>query len=169
VNFERYDEFERWVTSSHENFELEKGALEMGPFYSPTVIPGQPPWDFTWYVKFPDKKYIRAWEVYDPLPRRIGGAFRNPFSLHYGDLPPNEKNGFPVYKSADPVDIRIDYDRLHGSHLHYGGEDHIPQTRVKGMAINSVNAFEFVTKIQQHRCSGKALAEVFGFTVEPVK
>jgi hypothetical protein len=120
-------------------------------------------------VCFPDGKHIKIKESWWPRPIRHGGrGYRKHFAFHYGELNPlSDVDGFPLPDNGKfPPIIRID-DDAYGPHLHYNGEDHIPQSRVKGLYISSTDIFEFVRAVQRHRETGETFDTIMKFTVTP--
>jgi hypothetical protein len=170
VRFSTLDAFEKWFDEEYDKVDLEQGARELGPLVRPTVEPGEPPWKLEWCIVFQDGKYIRVAETYEIESRyRGGGAYRTDFSFHYGNFPAGQnRGGWPVWRAENQFDIRIDHDPARKFHIHFNGENHIPQSRVKGMDISLQSVIAFVMSIHEHRRTGKPLDEVFGFTVEAV-
>jgi hypothetical protein len=152
---------------------FEPGVTEIGPLHNPTILPGSPPWNMDWLIRFPGRKYAYIYERWFPLrtPSR-GGATRGQrraFSFHYGTLGPlTRRNGFPAIDKANhPAIIRIDLDNK-GPHLHFHGElPHIPQEKVKGMSIEDVDPFDFVRAVLEHRRSQADFDDIMNFTVIP--
>jgi hypothetical protein len=166
VYFATWTQFVKWFTAEYDKCDLEEGATECGPYLGPTADPGMPPWKAEWFILYPDSHYIRATENYYAKPRADGGGgYRKHFSFHYGPTPPLDANGTPQWRLDNACDLRIDCDRR-GPHLHYGGQDHIPQSRIGGMQISDQGMFDFVRKIQEQRNSHASAEETFGFRVE---
>jgi hypothetical protein len=167
VHFSSFADFEDWFIGQYDAITIEEGATQRGPFYAPTVDPNEPPWQSEWIIEFSNGKYVRAVETYYRRKQRDGGGgTRTHFSFHYGDTPASDPSGNLMWNNTSQLDIRIDRCSRKGSHIHFAGEDHIPQARVTGMAIDSQDSFTFVNAIQQHRRTGRTLKDVFGFTVE---
>jgi hypothetical protein len=96
-----------------------------------------------------------------------GGGYRKMFSFHYGVAAAGrDQDGIPTKDNAYQTTIRVDTD-WRGPHIHYGGEDHILQQRVKGFSISDADAFQFATAVLQHRASGTDFATLLGFMVTP--
>jgi hypothetical protein len=168
VRYATLDSFENWFNVEHGKVQLENGAHEIGPIVRPTVDPALPPWKVKWCIIFLDRKYIRATETYAAEPKWKGRAgYRTDFSFHYGDCPTRTtSDGWPDHRDQHQCDIRFDHDPARKYHLHFNGENHIPESRVHGCEISTLNIFQFVLSIQEHRRSAKPLNNVFGFTVE---
>jgi hypothetical protein len=95
-----------------------------------------------------------------------GGGYRNAFSFHYGPANPSkDSEGIPLHSEAHPAIIRIDQDDRIGPHIHYGGEDHIPQARVRNLRISDVDPFQFIRAVVEHRQSGERFDKILGFMV----
>jgi len=166
VYFSTWTEFVEWFTAGYKHCVLEEGATECGPFLAPTADPGMPPWKAEWFVIFCDGNYIRATENYYAKARaQGGGGYRQHFSFHYGPTPPFSANGIPEWRLEKTYHLRIDCDRR-GPHLHYKGEDHIPQSRIVGMKIIDQGIFDFVCKIQEQRKAKVSVEDSLGFRVE---
>lgn len=119
-------------------------------------------WTVRGYLTFTDSKYIRIWEHY----RKKAGmqdSYRARFVFHYGMCLKFDQDKTPLYESSDPVDIRID--DVHGPvHIHYAGPNpHYPQDQVKGLDLDSVDMFTFITGILKHRKTAKPLSDLLGF------
>jgi len=168
VFFQTLADFENWFDVESEKVKLEGVVGQTGPFIRPTAGPGKPPWSVKWLIFFKDK-YLRLNENYYPKPLRSGGgALRAHFSFHYGDTPP-KRNGSLIWQGEEQVDFRIDLDVRIGPHIHFKGENHLPQSRVSGLRIADQTMFTFINNIQGHRKLGTPIETVFGFKVEPVK
>jgi hypothetical protein len=48
-------------------------------------------------------------------------------------------------------------------------EGHIPEARLPGLDFDSIDPFEFIRAVEEHRKSQKPLHEILGFKVEPPK
>lgn len=142
----------------------------IGPILRPTSSQGPVPWKLDWALLFQDGNYLRITENYRPLPRTRGfpRGERDHFSFHFGKDPgPRDARGFPRRVLNDPGTIlRIDLDRR-GPHIHFAGDNHIPQSRVEGMIIESFDLFVFLAAVQNHYKTGKGLDEILGFKVVP--
>jgi hypothetical protein len=171
VYFKTLADFENWFDVESEKVNLEEGVNQTGPFLRPTAEPGEPPWSVKWLIFFKNTKYLRLNEsYYRKSSRSGGGAYRAHFSFHYGNIPPRQRgSGSLKWNKEEQVDIRIDLDARFGPHIHFDGDDHIPQSRVAGLQIGDQTMFTFIDRIQQHRKSGAAIEEVFGFKVEPAE
>jgi hypothetical protein len=146
---------------------LAAGGNRKGPFYNPPAKGTKAPWRVEWLIFFSDNKYIRICENYNAAPKAQGGeGVRAHLSYHYGDVPQRRTpQGLPLWGLDEPTDLRMDLDSDRGPHLHYAGENHIPQTRVDGLDISRFDLFTFVAGIFEHRANGKPLNEVFGFKI----
>ena len=169
MRFDSYEAYDKWFTSEYDQTRLEEGAQEIGPFLSFTIKPNLPPWKLEWFIVFGDRKYLRLYEYFDSAPKEVGGGIRAVFSFHYGDLPPQIRNGKPAWRDHDQVDLRIDLDQSHGLHLHFRGEDHIAQDRVKGFEFEAYDLFKYISVIKEHRQTQRPLDEILGFVVEAAK
>jgi hypothetical protein len=169
VFFQNLAEFENWFDVESDKVNLEKGTNQTGPFVRPTAEPGEAPWSVKWLIFFNDKKYLRLNEnYYRRSVRSGGGAYRSHFSFHYGNIPPKRESHLS-WQKEEQVDLRFDLDSCFGLHIHFKGDNHIPQLRVAGLQIENQTMFTFINGIQEHRKSGAAVETVFGFKVEPVK
>jgi hypothetical protein len=84
--------------------------------------------DFEWYLKFADNKFVRIWEHHQKV-AGLQDARRLSFAYHYGPIDGVDKDGLPAYGSNKPVDFRID-NIANKVHLHLGGPAHIYQENV---------------------------------------
>ena len=128
----------------------------------------KPPWNFDWCIRFSDGKHIKLKERWFPRPLKLGGiGYRRFFAFHYGELnPASDPQGFPLKDSVNfPPIIRIDHDAW-GPHLHYKGEDHIQQSRVRGFHISNADLFAFIEAVHRHR-KGEEFDQILNFTVTP--
>ena len=167
----RYDDYSRWLSAEHSKamLELHYDDVQAGPYLDCTIIPNKPPWQLNWAVKFSDGKFLRITENW--FRRRIHGSVagvfgaREHFSFHYGPANPLcDADGLPIRSVAFPAIFRIDCDR-HGPHLHYLGQDHIPQSRVKNFRILETDPFHFFRAVLSHRATGDGFDSIFGFQV----
>ncbi len=70
---------------------------------------------------------------------------------------------------AYPAVIRIDQDAdWRGPHLHFDGEDHIAQSRVKNLRISDVDPFLFIRAVMEHRRSGDRFDNILRFDGDKV-
>jgi len=161
------------LLAEHSSLALGPDVVEIGPLHSPTKLPGTPPWNMDWVVRFPDGKQAYLYERWFPArgPSR-GGAMmgqRLAFSFHYGTSGTQvRRNGFPARDKANhPAIIRIDLDK-NGPHIHFHGElPHIEQDKVIGMVIEDVDPFDFVRAVIEHRSKNTDFDEIMGFKVLP--
>lgn len=70
----------------------------------------------------------------------------------------------PVRSSSFPALFRVDCDR-HGPHLHFAGEDHIPQARVMNLRVSDVEPFGFARAVLKHRSTKNGFDKVLNFRV----
>jgi len=168
-----YTDYVARLMAEHASITFEPDVMEIGPLHNPTVLPGTPPWNMDWLIRFPDGKQAYLYERWFPMksPPRGGATMgqRGSFSFHYGTTSSRtRRNGFPARdKSNHPAIIRIDLDKK-GPHLHFHGElPHIPQAKVKGMKIEDVNPFDFVLAVLEHRTSQADFDAIMKFTVVP--
>jgi len=119
--------------------------------------------DFKWYLKFTDNKFVRIWEHHQKV-AGLQDARRLSFAYHYGPIDTLDKDGLPTYGSEKPVDFRIDNSALK-IHLHLGGPAHIYQENVEKLNLESVDMLTFVRGIFKHRSTGKGFNKVFGFKI----
>lgn len=169
----QYTDYVARLMTEHASISFEPGVTEVGPLHNPTVLPGFPPWNMDWLIRFPDGKHAYLYERWFPkkAPSRGGTTMgeRGAFSFHYGTSgSKTRRNGFPAReKSNHPAIIRIDLDK-NGPHLHFHGElPHIMQNNVKGMTIEDVDPFDFVRAVLKHRASQADFDAIMKFTVVP--
>jgi len=165
----RYLEYEQWLQIEHSKLILEPLCIEIGPLVAPTTSPAyQPPWNMDWAVIFQDGMFFVVRERWYPRKSIFGGGgYRKMFSFHYGAAAPGrDRDGIPARDKAYQTIIRVDIDWT-GPHIHYLGEDHIPQPRVRDFSISDADPFRFATAVLQNRASGTDFAALMGFTVTP--
>jgi hypothetical protein len=160
---EDYLQFKRRFDQSHVKLKLPPDCVEQTPPTASNVHLYS--WMFDWVVVFnSDNKYLRVRESHD----KVGGlahSRRLGFVFHYGPIVQRDVDGNIVWKSGDPLDIRIDTSGG-AVHLHYQDPaPHHPQANVKGLSLNSIDVFKFVRAVLQHRRSGKPLNEILGFQI----
>ena len=128
-----------------------------------------PPWGLEFAILYSDGMYIRIGEYYRELSRiEGGGGSLKYFAYHYGPYAgPLGPEGFPVMTKQ--VELRIDVDERHKRHAHYGGEDHIPESRLKGLNFETIDPFQFIGAVEEHRQHKRPLHEILGFVVESVR
>jgi hypothetical protein len=164
-------EYEAWFGGECNKLTLEPGFTIVGPFTDACGDPDSPPWSSDFAIIYPDGMYIRVGEYYRQLPKADGGGgCRRLFSFHYGPCTDTrDDEGFPVFSKK--FELRIDIDRLHKRHIHYMMEDHIPEARLPGLDFDSINPFEFIRAVEEHRKSKSTvpLHEILGFEVVPAK
>jgi hypothetical protein len=163
----RFSEYDRWFSEEVNRISLEPSCKQVGPFVTPTASPNKPPWQTEWTVLFGDDSYFRVVENWYRRKATLGGTgYREAFSFHYGPTNPDaDADGVPLRSPQYPAIIRIDQDDLNGPHLHYNGEDHIPQARVSNLRITDAELFNFIRAVQANRTSGKRFDEILGFKV----
>jgi hypothetical protein len=167
-----YTDYARRLITEHAKISYELGFHEIGPTHNPTKLPSSPPWNMDWAVIFSGGKYAYLKERWFPetltAPRSANLGYRKHFSFHYGPAnPATDPRGIPL---PDPVNfppiIRIDKDRW-PPHVHFHGEDHIPQTRIQGFAITDAGPFEFMKAVIEHRATGVDFDTIMKFKVVP--
>jgi len=167
----RYGDYSRWLSQEHSKaiLDLQPADVEVGPYFDCTVLPNKPPWQLNWAIKFPDGKFLRVTENW--FRRKVPGSIaavvgsREHFSFHYGLANPLcDADGLPIRSGAFPAIFRIDCDK-HGPHLHFMGEDHIPQSRVKNFRILDSDPFQFFRAVLSHRAIGDGFDSILGFQV----
>jgi hypothetical protein len=169
-----FTDYEKWLHEQYAKIVLGPQAVkagsyvEAGPYCDPTILPNEPPWKMEWAVIFADGMSLRVtenWFKRKPMARGFG--FRQHFSFHYGPANPTcDPHGIPIRSDAYPAIIRVDCDR-HGPHLHYQGDDHIPQSRVKKFRISDAEPFAFVRAVLEHRATGSEFHKILKFEVIP--
>jgi hypothetical protein len=123
-------------------------------------------WTLDWCLQFADKRHLRIREHYARHTSMIGMSRRHSFAYHYGPTTVTGPDGLPVRDSAGPVDIRIDNSNM-PAHLHYGApQPHHPQSAIKGLDMENIDAFTFIRAIFKHRTTGKPIADTLGFRIE---
>jgi hypothetical protein len=162
-------EYEAWFQGECNNLALESGFSVVGPFLDASGDPASPPWQLDFAIIYPDGMYIRIVENYRELPKRDGGGgCLQYFSYHYGPCTKErDKYGFP--EPLKDFELRIDLDPWSLRHIHYAGENHIPEVRLPGLDFNKINPFEFIRAVEEHRKGLKPMHEILGFKVEPAK
>jgi hypothetical protein len=121
-----------------------------------------------WTVLFDDGFYLRLVENWYRRSASFGGGgIRKAFSFHYGPTNPDKDDeGVPLYSDKYPAIIRIDEDTdSRGPHLHYNGEDHVPQARVQNLRISDADPFQFIKTVIEHRRSHQRFDRIMRFTV----
>ncbi|HEX3659792.1 MAG TPA: hypothetical protein VHU89_00050 [Acidobacteriaceae bacterium] len=162
----KFEEYEARFQADCYTVQMEPGCTVSGPFLEFTVLPDLPPWSMELFIRFPDGMYSRVWEQYDRAAGTPSHGQRLQFALHYGPTPANvDVRGLPLWRSEDRCELRIDLDTWHGPHIHFGGEDHITQNRVKRLDIRTMTPIVFLRGIMEHRSTQRTLPEVFGFEV----
>lgn len=162
----RLVEYKAWFERGCDGITLEPGFTLIGPDL--IEMGDSPPWSLDFAIMYTDGMYVRIGETYRALPRREGGGGRlQHCSYHYGRHSGGFKaNGYPAF--GNECEIRIDIDPIHQRHIHYRGEDHIPEARVSGLDFDSIDPFKFILAIEVYRKTTlKPLHEILGFTVEP--
>jgi hypothetical protein len=164
----QFAEYDRWFWEQAGGFFFEQGCVPIGPYVTPTVAPNKPPWKAEWTVLFEDGFYFRVVENWFRRRTALGGrGERKAFSFHYGPTNPAKNDeGVPLYSDKYPALIRIDRDTDdRDSHMHYGGENHIPQARVQNLRISNVDPFWFIRAVIEHRRSQDSFDKIMRFTV----
>jgi hypothetical protein len=164
----RFLEYERWLEERVANASFEDGCVHIGPWATPTVTPNKPPWDLEWVILFKGDYYLRLVEHWYRRGSHLGGGgYRKTFSFHYGPTNPNRNaEGVPLPSDLYPAVLRIDDDDdWRGAHLHFDGENHIIQARVKNLRISDVDLFDFIEAVLEHRRTGKRFDEIMDFEV----
>lgn len=157
-------EYAAWFNSEHSKIALERGAQEIGPLLRPTNPAGTVPWQLIWAVLFSDGLHVKITENHCPT-RCAGVGVRNHFAFHYGQTSASlDPRGLPIKAKGLTTILRVDCDRK-GPHIHYGGQDHIPQARVRGLDIVNLGLFDFVDAVMVNRRTGRLLDEILNFTV----
>jgi hypothetical protein len=161
----QFAEYEAWFEDECNKLTVEPGFTVVGPFIDPCAGPDSPPWNSDFAIIYPDQMYFRVGEYYRQLPKAEGGGgCRHSFKFHYGPCTnARDEEGFPAF--SNKFELRIDIDRLHGRHIHYMKEDHIPEARLPGLDFDSIDPFEFIRAVEEHRKSSKSLHEILGFRV----
>jgi hypothetical protein len=166
-----YGQYAMWLRQEHSKavLELEPHCVEAGPYLQCTIAPNKPPWQLLWVVKFADGNFLQITENWFRRRGRAigpgGVGYREHFSFHYGPANPLcDADGVPLRSKAYPAIFRIDCDRF-GPHLHFMGEDHVPQDRVKNFRISDAEPFEFFRSVLTHRATGKGFDSILQFQV----
>lgn len=163
----RFSAYEQWLLEQASGTPLEEGCISIGPFATPTP-PDQAPWEMDWTVLFANDHYIRIKEHWYRRGAHLGGVgYRKSFSFHYGPTNPDkDEDGIPLPSVAYPAIIRIDEDDdWRGPHMHFGGENHIPQSRVKGFSITRADMFDFIRAVMKHRETNEGFEIILDFAV----
>jgi hypothetical protein len=162
------DEYEAWFQSDCKKVALEPGFTIVWPGISAGRDP-LPPWRVDLGIIYLDQMYIRIVENYRELSRGEGGRGRlDAFSYHYGPCSDErDDEGFPP--AIDDCVIRIDIDVVSNRHIHYQGEDHIPEHRILGLNFDQVCPSMFISAVEQYRQTSKPLHEILKFRVVPAK
>jgi hypothetical protein len=160
-------QYEAWFEDECNKLVVDPGLTIVGPITSALGNPDSPPWYSDLAIIYPGQMYIRVKERYRPLPKSAGGGgCLYAFSYHYGPCTDTrDHDGFPVF--CDRFELRIDIDPRFKCHVHYQGEDHIPEARLPGLDFKKINPFQFIRAVEEHRRSSKPLHEILGFNVEP--
>jgi hypothetical protein len=162
-----YVQYRTRFIQRHNALRLTAGATECGPFLRATRWPTLPPWKLFWCILYTDRKYIRLVEYFDvDSVRGNAHGTRVQFGFHYGPTSSGrDRHGCP--RPIPDTEIRIDLSTdQYGAHIHYQGEDHIPQSRIDGLNISSLEPFGFIERVEDHRSTGNPLHDCFGFTVK---
>jgi hypothetical protein len=162
----RFVEYDAWLQQEYQQLKLDPVCVQIGPFNIPT-LKGRPPWNMDWCVRFPDGKHFNIKERWWPRPIRYGGrGYRQHFAFHYGETSPlSDARGFPIKDNSNfRTIIRIDSD-AYNPHLHFHGQDHIGQEKVRGFNLSDAEPFTFVQAVLQHRETGDDFDKIMQFTV----
>jgi hypothetical protein len=163
-----FSEYEEWLAEQTSGVLLDPRCVQIGPYATPTVAPNKPPWKLEWTVLFEDGFYFRVVENWYRRTASLGGrGYRKAFSFHYGPTnPAKDGEGVPLHSENYRAIIRIDQDAdWRGPHIHFDGEDHIPQGKVKNLRISDVDPFHFIQAVIEHRQSGDNFDKILRFTV----
>jgi hypothetical protein len=165
----RFVEYERWLTGETSKLIFEPSSTVIGLYSTPTIQPNNAPWQTELTVVFSDGKFFRVCETwYRRKGSPGGGGYRGHFSFHYGPANPScDSEGVPTRSKDYPAIIRIDEDDRIGPHLHFAGENHIPQRRVQNLRISDADMFDFIRAVQTHRANGEGFDKILKFTVNP--
>lgn len=158
-----YFQYKRWFDENRAKLKLPSDCSEIEPasFY----ITNQYVWTFEWHLGFPDPKYIRVWEHHMKW-KGLLDSRRTQFAFHYGPVVHRDKDGVPIWQSADLVDLRIDNSEGR-PHLHYGApEPHHLEENVKGLDLEKIDMFTFIKCIFSHRKTGKPIHNLLAFRIE---
>lgn len=161
-------DYEAWFEGECNKLALDPGFEVVGPFTEASGEPGVAPWFSDLAIIYPDSMYVRVTEEYCRAAKRDGGGGRLiHFSYHYGPASKRRDSfGFPQF--IDDCDLRIDIALRGGRHIHFRGEDHIPEERIKGLNFASIEPFEFIRAVHQHRSTkDSTMDQILRFTVEP--
>lgn len=157
-----YFVYKRWFEAGHDalTFPLDCTELDLVLRYSNLYT-----WDVEWVLIFANpQSYIRITENFA---KRAGLDFsrRINFAYHYGPTIKKNLQGNPEPNPADAVFVRID-NAGRPVHLHHESNptDHIPQSRVTGLLLDSVDLFDFVRAAFRHRRSGN-IANELGYRI----
>jgi hypothetical protein len=164
----KFTEYDHWFLEQAEGFIWDASCEHIGPYVTPTVTPDRPPWKAEWTVLFGDGFYFRVVENWYRRSANLGGrGVRKAFSFHYGPTNPvRDDEGTPLYSDDYQAIIRIDLDTDgRSAHLHYDGDDHIPQMRVQNLRISEVDPFRFIRAVVEHRSNHQSFDKIMGFTV----
>jgi hypothetical protein len=164
----QFAEYEKWFEEQASGFDFGAGCVSVGPYLTPTVTPNKPPWKTEWTVLFEDGFYLRVVENWYRRSASLGGrGVRKAFSFHYGPTnPAKDHEGVPIHSDEYPAIIRIDHDTDgRGPHLHFGGEDHIPQGRVQNLRISDADPFQFIRAVVDFRRNRQSFDKIMQFTV----
>jgi hypothetical protein len=156
-----YLQFKRQFDAEYDALVLPGDCKEISdPIF---VVGTQYSWHVKWYLKFSDDKFVRIWEHHSKL-AGLQDARRLAFAYHYGPIDGLDKDGLPAIGSNKPVEFRID-NSAQRVHLHLGGPEHIYQENVGKLDLESSDMFTFLSRIFEHRSTGKTFDKVFGFKI----
>jgi hypothetical protein len=121
-------------------------------------------WTVEAFFQFVNRKHVRLWESHAKF-AGLQESRKIQWAYHYGPTQSSDEaaeleQGAP----DDPVDIRID--TCSGLHLHYGTrEPHYDQSRIVGLKLDEIQAWDFVRAVLKHRKSGEKLAAILRFKI----
>lgn len=161
-------EYQAWFQRECNQLVLKPGFTLVGPFLDAARDPA-PPWSLDFAIVYDDSMYIRISENYRALSKNEGGGgCLQYFSYHYGPCTTErDEDGFPVF--LEDCELRIDIDRWSKRHIHYAGENHVPEVRLPGLDFNKISPFDFIRAVEEYRATQMALHELLGFKVETAK
>jgi len=159
-----YFVYKRWFQAGHGALTLPANCAEPEP---PTLsYSDQYTWSVEWYLILasPDA-YIRIFENFAKRSRMLLSR-RIHFAYHYGPLIRKDDDGRPDRQASDPVVVRID-NVGSAAHLHPENDPtaHIPQGRIQGLNLESLDLFDFVKAAFRHRTNGTAIERTLGYRI----
>jgi hypothetical protein len=160
-----YFTYKRWFEASHGLLVLPADCVEVdGPVW---VYSNQFTWSVEWCLVFKNDPtaYIRIREGFAKRSRLLSSR-RLSFAYHYGPIVKTDDQGVPEGIPADPVFVRID-NVGRPPHLHHEGDPttHIPQEKINGLALDDINAFDFINAAFRSRTKGTPVATELGYRI----